>query len=118
MTWHAQANCLGVNPEVFFPERGDTEGFRTAVAICQGCPVTEQCLTENAYEKDGVYGGLSGRQRRRWRKDAGVGRPCLECGDLFTPRNDQHLLCSAECKKARHMAQKAESAARAWWTET
>lgn len=117
MTWHAEANCLGVDAEVFFPERGDMAAFRTAVAICQGCPVTEQCLEENAYEKDGVYGGMSGRQRREWRKTADIGRPCLHCGEKFTPRHAQHLLCSDDCKKARHHDQKTESALRAWWSE-
>jgi len=117
VTWHSEANCLGVDADLFFPERGDTAGFLAAVAICKGCAVTEQCLEENAWEKDGVYGGLSGRQRRRWRKSVGLGRACLHCATVFTPRNDQHLLCSPECKRLRHIEQKAESAARAWWSE-
>ena len=65
-----------------------------------------------------IFGGMSGRDRREYRKVHGVGRACLQCGDRFTARNVQHLLCSAECKKARHVEQKAESAARAWWSET
>ena len=117
MTWHQEANCLGVDAEVFFPTRGDTAGFLAAVAICQGCPVTQQCLEENAFEKDGVFGGMSGRQRREWRKTADIGRPCLHCGDKFRPYSAQQLLCSDECKKARHDERKAESALRAWWTE-
>lgn len=117
MTWHSEANCLGVDAEVFYPKRGDMAAFRTAVAICAGCPVTEQCLEENMAEKDGIFGGLSARQRREYRKVHGVGRACLQCGERFTARNVQHLLCSPECKWLRHIEQKAESAARAWWSE-
>ena len=118
MTWHAQANCLGVDANLFYPERGDYAAVMAAKAICAGCPVTEQCLEDSAGEKDGIFGGMSGRERREYRKVHGVGRACLQCGERFTARNVQHLLCSPECKKARHIEQKAESAARAWWSET
>ena len=117
MTWHQQANCLGVDPEVFYPERGVMAAFRTAIAICKGCTVTEQCLEENMAEKDGIFGGLSGNQRREYRKVHGVGRACLQCGERFTARNVQHQLCSTECKRLRHIERKAEWAARAWWSE-
>lgn len=117
MTWHARANCLGVNPEVFYPERGDMAAFRTAVAICQGCPVTEQCLEENMAEKDGVFAGMSGRQRREYRSVHGMRANCLHCGTEFRLRNTTSGFCSPECKKARHHQQKIESAARAWWSE-
>ena len=117
MTWHAQANCLGVDPEVFYPERGDMAAFRTAVAISQGCPVIEQCLEENMAEKDGIFGGLSGNQRREYRKVHGIRADCLHCGTEFRLRNTTSGFCSPECKKARHHRQKMESAARAWWSE-
>jgi WhiB family redox-sensing transcriptional regulator len=117
VTWHAQANCLGVDPEVFYPERGDMAAFRTAVAICQGCPVIEQCLEENMAEKDGIFGGLSGNQRREYRSVHGMRASCLHCGTEFRLRNTTSGFCSPECKKARHHQQKMESAARAWWSE-
>lgn len=117
MTWHQEANCLGVDPEVFYPERGDMAAFRTAVAICKGCPVIEQCLEENMAEKDGIFGGLSGNQRREYRKVHGIRADCLHCGVEFRLRNTTSGFCSPECKKARHHQQKMESAARAWWSE-
>jgi len=117
VTWHAQANCLGVDPEVFYPERGDMAAFRTAVAICQGCPVIEQCLEENMAEKDGIFGGLSGNQRREYRKVYGIRADCLHCGVKFRLRNTPSGFCSTECKRLRHIEQKAESSARAWWSE-
>lgn len=109
MTWHQQANCLGVDAEVFFPARGDTAGFRTAVAICQGCPVTEQCLEENLDERDGIYGGLSGAQRRKLRSERGVNRKCLHCGTGFKAWSVQQF-CSDDCKQARRREQKEQSA--------
>jgi WhiB family redox-sensing transcriptional regulator len=117
VTWHAQANCLGVDADLFFPERGDTAGFLAAVAICNGCPVTEQCLADNMAEKDGVFAGMSGRQRREYRSVHGMRANCLHCGTEFRLRNTTSGFCSPECRKARHIEQKAESAARAWWTE-
>jgi WhiB family redox-sensing transcriptional regulator len=117
MSWHQEANCLGVDADLFFPERGDTAGFLAAVAICQGCPVTEECLEENMAEKDGVFAGMSGRQRREYRSVHGMRASCLHCGTEFRLRNTTSGFCSPECKKARHIEQKAESAARAWWSE-
>lgn len=65
--WHSQANCRGIDPELFFPERGGSSA--EAKAVCAGCVVREQCLDyalEN-HERFGIWGGLSERQRRRVR---------------------------------------------------
>jgi WhiB family redox-sensing transcriptional regulator len=65
--WQALAACAGVDPELFFPARGEPTG--TAKAICATCPVREQCA-EYALarsEKFGIWGGLSERERRRER---------------------------------------------------
>lgn len=67
-TWRAQANCLGVDPDLFFPERGAST--REAKEVCRACPVREACL-EYALaegEKFGIWGGLSERERRRIRR--------------------------------------------------
>jgi WhiB family redox-sensing transcriptional regulator len=66
--WQDQANCLGVDPDLFFPERGAST--REAKEVCRGCEVREQCL-EYALangEKFGIWGGLSERERRRLRR--------------------------------------------------
>jgi WhiB family redox-sensing transcriptional regulator len=66
--WKAQANCLGVDPDLFFPERGMST--REAKEVCRGCVVREDCL-EYALangEKFGIWGGLSERERRRIRR--------------------------------------------------
>ena len=66
--WQERANCLGVDPDLFFPERGAST--REAKAVCRGCEVRLECL-EYALEhgeKFGIWGGLSERERRRVRR--------------------------------------------------
>jgi WhiB family transcriptional regulator, redox-sensing transcriptional regulator len=73
-TWQDLANCLGVDPDLFFPERGAST--REAKEVCRGCVVREQCL-EYALangEKFGIWGGLSERERRRIRRQRAAAR--------------------------------------------
>src|SRR3954454_5744361 len=67
-TWQGQANCLGVDPDLFFPERGAST--REAKSVCRGCVVREECLEYALVtgEKFGIWGGLSERERRRIRR--------------------------------------------------
>jgi WhiB family redox-sensing transcriptional regulator len=66
--WHDYANCLGVDPDLFFPERGAST--RESKEVCRGCEVRHDCLEfalQNG-EKFGIWGGLSERERRRIRR--------------------------------------------------
>ena len=68
--WQDHANCLGVDPDLFFPERGAST--REAKEVCLSCEVRAQCL-EYALANDerfGIWGGLSERARRRLKKRA------------------------------------------------
>ncbi len=40
--WQDLANCLGVDPDLFFPERGAST--REAKEVCKGCVVRGDCL--------------------------------------------------------------------------
>jgi WhiB family redox-sensing transcriptional regulator len=65
--WMDYAACLYVDPEAFFPEKGDSQ--TAPKRVCAGCDVRAQCL---AYalehnEQDGIWGGVSARQRRHMR---------------------------------------------------
>jgi WhiB family transcriptional regulator, redox-sensing transcriptional regulator len=66
--WQEYASCRGLDPDLFFPERGgDT---RSAKAVCDGCPVRAECLDyalTPPVEKFGIWGGMSERERRRIR---------------------------------------------------
>jgi WhiB family transcriptional regulator, redox-sensing transcriptional regulator len=73
-SWQMQANCLGVDPDLFFPERGAST--KEAKAVCRGCVVREHCL-EYALangEKFGIWGGLSERERRRIRRQRALAK--------------------------------------------
>ena len=66
--WQDQANCLGVDPDLFFPERGAST--REAKEVCRGCVVRLDCLEYalDSAEKFGIWGGMSERERRRLRR--------------------------------------------------
>ena len=73
-SWQLQANCMGVDPDLFFPERGAST--REAKEVCRGCVVREDCL-EYALangEKFGIWGGMSERERRRLRRARALAR--------------------------------------------
>lgn len=66
-TWIDRAACRESDPELFWPSTG--EDPRAAIAICEECPVRQECLDYalTLGEMDGIWGGTSGRQRRRIR---------------------------------------------------
>jgi WhiB family transcriptional regulator, redox-sensing transcriptional regulator len=71
LSWQEQALCAQTDPEAFFPEKGGST--RDAKKICMSCPVRAECL-EYALAHDerfGIWGGLSERERRRLKKQAG-----------------------------------------------
>ena len=73
-SWQLFANCLGVDPDLFFPERGAST--KEAKGVCQGCVVREDCLEYALVngEKFGIWGGLSERERRRIRRQRALAR--------------------------------------------
>jgi WhiB family transcriptional regulator, redox-sensing transcriptional regulator len=68
--WMAQAACAGSDPDMFFPQPGETTA--EAKAVCAACPVRAQCadLAEQRHERFGIWGGLSERDRKRIRRQA------------------------------------------------
>jgi len=66
-SWRQYARCLGADPDVFHPPADSDELAEPAKAICRICPVREACLEHaiTAREKQGVWGGLTERERRR-----------------------------------------------------
>ena len=76
-SWREYANCLGVDPDLFFPERGAST--EEAKAVCRGCQVRSDCLEYSlaAGEKFGIWGGVSERERRRIRRQRALSRQQL-----------------------------------------
>ena len=69
-SWQERALCAQTDPEAFFPEKGGST--RDAKKVCVGCDVRGYCL-EYALAHDerfGIWGGLSERERRRFKKEA------------------------------------------------
>lgn len=66
--WVADALCTQVDPELFFPTRG-RQG-RATRRVCAGCPVRVECAEYaiGRSELDGVWGGLSPKQRKAARR--------------------------------------------------
>lgn len=69
--WMQHAACRGKDPNLFHPTRGALDQLRAAQQICAGCDVKQHCLTyamaneTRVGEAVGIWGGLSGRQRRK-----------------------------------------------------
>jgi WhiB family transcriptional regulator, redox-sensing transcriptional regulator len=83
--WTVDAQCRGLDPELFFPSKG--EGSNTdisaAKAICAACSCRARCLDYALTTREvfGVWGGRSERERRQLRRSRAqvlIVRACAE----------------------------------------
>lgn len=66
--WRDDAACKGVT-DLFFPDK-DWSRAAEAKQICAECPVLDECKDfSTRYELDGIWAGLSVRQRRAIRRE-------------------------------------------------
>lgn len=70
----SSALCAQVDPEIFFPSRGDSRITVTAKQVCGRCPIQCECL-EWALEPGqsdlyGVWGGATPRERQKLRRNS------------------------------------------------
>jgi len=65
--WMKDAACKGMDPDIFFPERGDSAAVRLIKATCSECPVKQQCADYGDRERFGFWGGMGTIARRRRR---------------------------------------------------
>lgn len=99
--WMQRANCLGVHPDIMFPDPGDWQGNRDAVAVCGGCVVKGNCRAYAAKHKirHGVWGGQTADERAG-REAKGTGRRrCRSCHATFvaTWHTRPPAYCSTDC---------------------
>ena len=66
--WADFGRCSGVDPDVFFPRRG--EDTSRAKSLCRQCPVRSECLewALETQQKHGIWGGMTEGQLRRLRR--------------------------------------------------
>lgn len=65
--WRDHANCIGLDADLFFPERG--KNTNEAKRVCAACTVRNECAEYalNFPETFGIWGGLSPVERKRIR---------------------------------------------------
>lgn len=70
--WSTFGNCLDVDPDVMFPGDHNPAAIEEAKAVCQGCPVLQQCISERTRKGDryGVWGGMTENDRKAAAKRA------------------------------------------------
>lgn len=114
--WFDDAACRGLDPELFFPERG--EPTKPAKTICRTCRVREECLEYALVnvERFGVFGGMSERERRRIRGRRSLApRTCQwsACGATFQPATPSQWYCNVAHQRAAASARKMAKTRRA-----
>jgi WhiB family redox-sensing transcriptional regulator len=65
--WREFAACSDRTDDLFFPSNeSDISMVRVAKAVCQSCPVQEECLQYSLAtgQTEGIWGGLTSRERR------------------------------------------------------
>lgn len=72
--WTVDAACAGSSPALFFSPKGNTHLVRKAKAICDTCPVKDDCLEFGLTEPIGIWGGLTPKERRVVKRQRGMGR--------------------------------------------
>ena len=95
--WGESAACRGLDPDWFHPVRGEpTDGPK---AVCDGCPVSLNCLAYAMQERIliGVWGGTSARERRQML--AAWPKGCPRCGSTFVPNGAQNFCTSCKTRK-------------------
>ena len=70
--WMKDGNCLGIDPDLFYPERGVSSA--NAKKVCQDCVVKTECLSHALFEFErlGIWGGTTEKERRAMRKELGI----------------------------------------------
>jgi WhiB family transcriptional regulator, redox-sensing transcriptional regulator len=71
--WQKDAECRGMDPNLFFPVSHPNVPDPEAVAACQRCEVIVQCHQYAIhYEDVGFWAGLTPAERRKLREAAGI----------------------------------------------
>lgn len=90
--WRQDAACLDEDPDLMYPNPGDTIGIDDAKAVCARCPVRLECQQRSLDrgEPYGVWGGLDETERaellgRRRKTDPDAPRITQQVAPCGTP---------------------------------
>jgi WhiB family redox-sensing transcriptional regulator len=63
--WRDRSACRATDPDLHFPEPGNTAQLAAAKAVCAACPVRAECLqfALDTGSRSGVFGGLGEDER-------------------------------------------------------
>jgi WhiB family redox-sensing transcriptional regulator len=108
--WREEANCIGVDLEIFFPDIPTNRSSLEAKVLCRACPVSLECLEEALAQPEefGIFGGLSPyerqglRSKERNRREQGLCRQ----GHPMTPDNIVQTDNGQTCRTCRKFSQK------------
>ena len=67
--WIKDAACRGMDTNVFFPSKHESQITRKAKSICSKCPVIEECKEYGKDELYGIWGGQGMGQRKQAKKE-------------------------------------------------
>lgn len=90
-TFWADGACADLPADWFHPDRG--ESTKEAKAVCSTCEVRVDCLTWalSTFQRFGIWGGTSERERRRIRRRITLGEPVPEL-DPVPATDDDHAV--------------------------
>ncbi len=108
--WRDQAACKGADPDVFFPSAGESRATVAAARkLCDRCPVQLQCreyVLTTPRREDGIWAGLTEKQRREIRRRRGVKDTvlvgCVGCGVGLERRQLITDAFCASCAQRKH----------------
>lgn len=106
--WQEWAVCAQTDPEAFFPETRHTP--YAAKAVCERCPVREQCLDyalANGGALAGVWGGLTEAERSPLRRARPCGREGCDNPRGYGKDGARLEFCSDQCYALARIGRRA-----------
>jgi WhiB family redox-sensing transcriptional regulator len=68
-----RANCIGADPESFFPLITLDSNLQAAKRVCASCDIKFECAEwAIRHESDGLWGGLMPKDRQRIRSERNI----------------------------------------------
>lgn len=95
--WRDRAACRGMDTNLFFADTGESYPPEV-IAVCESCPVRDDCYTDMCRSLDTVKNGYRAGTTPAVRRRTLVLRTCKRCDGEFTSRVHNAAYCSDDCK--------------------